>query len=226
MSKISGFAVAYTINGIEHMAYQSDENIRMTPNITEVSPSGKEICLTLVNCSGQDIYLNYVTLMSAENVEELNIGAAPYTVYRSGRHKNDMPGTFTLGVEDERLGDVLGAMTESGDKASAVQGTRRVISDHLTIIKGSEKSLLIEFPGGRKQLFETVLSLDDEFELQSVNVNVIFNRIIAPGEMLESEAARLIWTDDVEGEVEHFAVEKAEKFGSRCGKRPAVFCTW
>lgn len=218
--------VSYVMDGREYATSQSDEQIKLKAMITEAATGEIEITLLITNCSEQEILLKRATLWSADNTEQLQIDKAPFRVYRSGRHKNDMPGTFTLGVKDACMEDVLGAMTESGDKEAATLGTRRIVSDHLTIIKGSGRSLLIEFPGGRKQLFETVLTLDSEFQLQNISADVVFNCILEPGEVVESENVKLVWTRDVEAEVERFAVNKAEKFGSRCGERPAVFCTW
>lgn len=233
MKKTYHATVVYEINGTEYKIQESDENIRLIPSVTETTDNTfeeQEIGLSIVNCSAQDIFLKYAILWTAASVEELQLGAAPYRVYRSGRHKNDMPGTFTLGVQDERLGDVLGAMTESGDKASAGQGARRVVSDHLTILQGSDKCLLITFPGGRKQLFETVITLDEARKIKSVEARVLFNCIVPTGTARESEPVKLVWTENTEGaveqEIERFSVEKAKKFGARCGKRPAVFCTW
>lgn len=202
------------------------EELKIQTIVDKTVEGEMTIGLKITNCTEQEILLKHVTLWSADDVEQLQIGEGPYRVYRSGRHKNDMPGTFTLGIKDACMEDVLGAMTESGDKEAAVKGTRRIVSDHLTVFSGSSQSLLIEFPGGRKQLFETVLTLDEEFQLQNVSANAVFHRMLAPGETVESETVKLVWTRDVEAEVERFAVNKAAEFGYRCGKRPSVFCTW
>ena len=223
MSKIS---VCYALNGVEHIIHESDENVKVLPCVSGEWEHEKEISLKIENCSGQEVFLKYATLWEVSGVAELCVGEAPFEVYRSGRHKNDMPGTFTLGVADERMKDVLGAMTESGDKTDAGAGIRKIVSDHMTVIQGSAKSLLVEFTGGRKQLFETVISLDSDYQLSSVSAGVLFNIILPAESCVESEMLKLVWTNDVEAEIERFAGGKAAKYGSRYGKRPSVFCTW
>ncbi len=219
------FSVSYVQNGKRHHICQSDENLKLTPVNNRISEAEQTIGLVIENCSGADLPLETAVLWSADK-EALDIGCGPFEVYRSGRHKNDMPGTFTTGVKDERMSDLLGAMSESGDKTEAGGGSRELISDHLTILKGSKGSLLLSFDGGRKQLFETVISLDEKYELRQVRSQVSFHMILPAGARVESETLRLTWTKDVEAQVERFAERKAALFGSRSGKRPSVFCTW
>ncbi|MBQ4284120.1 MAG: alpha-galactosidase [Lachnospira sp.] len=213
-------SVCYEVNGERRVTSTSDEYV----NVSSVSVNKPyEVCeikLNITNASDGDIFLRYVTLWQCEDIRTLGLGDAPYEVYRSGRHKNDMPGVYTWGAEDERLSDVAGGMTETGDKADAKGTVRKVISDHLTIISGSAKSVLVEFTGGRKQLFETVVS--DE----GIRSDAIFNIILSSGKCVESESLRVVWTDNVEKAVEEFAGNKAKQYGSRHGKLPAVFCTW
>lgn len=220
------FFVCYLMDGREYIIDQSDNNVMIRPIINKLSCDKYEIALAIENRSGQDIYLNYVTLWEAHKEADLVIGEGPFEVYRSGRHKNDMPGTFTLGEMNARMTDVLGAMSESGDKTDSKESAKKVVSDHLTVLQGSERSLVLEFTGGRKQLFETVLLMNDEFQFQSISANLIFNIMLVSGAGVETEKVKLVWTNDVEAEVDKFALDKAEKYGSRSGKRPAVFCTW
>lgn len=223
MNKVS---LCYMLDGVEYIIHESDDNVKLTACVSGDWEKEQEIFLKIENCSGADVFLKYATLWEVSKEAELCVGDAPFEVYRSGRHKNDMPGTFTLGVPDERMKDVLGAMTESGDKKDAGEGIRKVVSDHLTVIQGSTKSLVVEFTGGRKQLFETVISLDEEYQLQKVCAKVLFNIILPVEGCVESETVKLVWTNDVEAQIERFAEDKANKYGSRCGKRPSVFCTW
>ncbi len=226
MNLNNSFLVCYKVNGVQHIVEESDDNVKITPRINESAAGQYEIMLNIENCSGSEIELKYATLWSVDNAAELFIGEAPFEVYRSGRHKNDMPGTFTLGVEDECLKDVLGAMSETGDKTDAEGVIRKVVSDHLTVVTGKDRSLLIEFTGGRKQLFETVLLMDEEYAFKSISANAIFNIILPAGCSVASEIVKLVWTNDVEREIDAFATNKAREYGSRSQKQPAVFCTW
>lgn len=222
----SGIALYYILDGREYRIQETDENVKVQVHIEQGDGGVQERRISLENCSGKELFLKYAVLWSADSQKELGLGQGKCRVYRSGRHKNDMPGTFTLGTFDESMGDVLGSMTESGDKAEAGEGSRRIISDHLTIFQGEEKSLCVEFPDGRKQLFETVLILDETLALKRAEARVLWNVQLSAGKKVESERVRLVYAEDVEGEVKRFAVDKAERFGKRCGKHPAVFCTW
>ncbi|MBQ8597245.1 MAG: alpha-galactosidase [Lachnospiraceae bacterium] len=226
MCQENKFSVCYVSDGTEYVIRRSDENIAIIPEVCKNHKKEQDIMLKIRNTSPRQVFLKYVTLWQADDERELHVGDGPIHVYRSGRHKNDMPGTFTLGVADERMKDVLGAMSETGDKTEAGRGVRKLVSDHLTIFTGNERSLLVEFTGGRKQLFETELLLDAEAGFAGVSAKAVFNRYLEPGECVECEELKLVWTDRAEDEVERFAKNKALRYGSRCGERPAVFCTW
>ena len=219
------FSVSYVKNGKRHHICQSDENLKLIPVNNRISEAEQTISLVIENCSEEELYLETAVLWSADK-EALGIGCGPFEVYRSGRHKNDMPGTFTTGVKDERMSDLFGAMSESGDKTEGGSTVRELVSDHLTILKGSKGSLLLTFDGGREQMFETVISLDEKYELRQVRSQVSFRMILPVGAKTESETLRLTWTEAVEAQVECFADRKAALYGSRRGKRPSVFCTW
>lgn len=211
--------LSYVCDGVTHEISESDDNIKLTPVI---SAGGREFFAIVENCGDRDIFIKDLVIWESS---ALGIGNGPYEIYRSGRHKNDMPGVFTTGVCDERMLDVLGGMTETGDKEDGGVA-RRIVSDSLTIIKGSAASLVIEFPGGRKQLFETEIFLDEKYDFEKVSSRIIFNVILPPGKKRESESLRLVRTGDVQQEIEDFATAKATRYGTRQGQRPAVFCTW
>lgn len=223
MKKIS---VCYVADGIEYRICESDENLKWKLVVVSENQDEWEGFLAIENCSKYEIFLKDAILWEVSDEAELGIGSGQIEVFRSGRHKNDMPGTFSLGNCDERMKAVLGAMTETGDKSEAKDSARTVVSDHLTVLKGEEKSLIIEFPGGRKQLFETALVMNESYGLKRAYAKVLFNISLTPGSVVESESVRLVWTNRVEEEIEQFAEKKALRFGRRNGARPAVFCTW
>ena len=226
MCQKNNFSVCYILNGIEHLITESDENIEILSNVSTTSNTEKDLSFCIKNISSNQIFIKYVTLWQAETIEQLQIGKGPVHVYRSGRQKNDMPGTFTLGVPDERMTDVLGAMSETGEKTDANLVIKKLISDHLTIFTGSDCSLLIEFTEGRKQLFETELLLNNHYDFAGVKAKAIFNIYLTPSTLMECEPLKLVWTNNLTQEMERFAKEKTALYGSRHGKRPAVFCTW
>ena len=169
------------------------------------------------SCSAR---LDAVRLLHICSLEEAGAGRAPYDIFRSGRHKNDLPGVFTTGCRDERLSDVSSVMTESGDGMEG-SGADRVVSDHLTLIKGSGgKTLAVEFLTGRDQLFETVIDLDEDAQFRSLSSDVIFHIDLAPQQEVETESIRIALTDQPDEEVQQFAVRKAQRYGSRNRRHP------
>ena len=116
MQKIS---LSYILNGVEHTIYEPDENLRWKKKVLLDKADEQEYFLEIENCSGAELFLKHAILWEVSGQADLRVGAGPLEVYRSGRHKNDMPGTFTMGNCDERMKAVLGAMTEAGDKTDA-----------------------------------------------------------------------------------------------------------
>ena len=197
--------------------------------VTEVRESSGETFLEyhaeVKNLSDREIVLEKVILFHAESFSAYGI-EPDYDIFRSGRHKNDMPGVFTTGVKDERLKDVSAAMSESGDRMEGGSGSR-ILSDHLTLIKGKEGNVLaIEFLRGRDQLFETEIVLDEDAAFKELNAGAVFNIILKPGETVKTESIRIAEITDEREEVRSFAKRKAELYRARNKRRPAVFCTW
>ena len=207
------------------------DGIKLTKIIETGGKDFEEYHFEVVNESGSDIYLNRIELFTCDDPGAKGLSSGRYNVFRSGRHKNDMPGVFTTGEIDERLFDVCSGMTESGDKKSEsveAAGTGfSIVSDHLTLIKDElGKTLAIEFLTARNQLFETTITLDKNADIRNIRSEVIFNIYISPGETVRTESIRIALVDDAQGEIESFAKRKAELYGTRNSRRPAVFCTW
>jgi len=182
----------------------------------------------LLNESKESIFLEKFELFSSENLVELGLKKGEYAIYRSGRHKNDMPGVFITGKKDERLFDVCTGMTESGDLIEGVDGgCLKVVSDHLTLVRDCVgKTFAIEFLTGRDQLFETVITLDSSANVIKISSSVIFNIYIDSNQTLRTETIRTALVCDVQKEVDTFAQRKALMYGARNEVAPSVFCTW
>ena len=199
--------------------------LKITPVVESRGESFIEYHAEITNVSGREIFLEKAELFQAFSLSDYGL-EPPYDIFRSGRHKNDLPGVFTTGCRDERLADVAAVMAESGEGLEE-KNRSRIVSDHLTLIKGREgKVLAIEFPNGRSQLFETVIRLDDAAEFESVASAALFNILLKPGRTVVSETIRIAETKDVQEEVRAFAGRKAKLYHARSGRRPAVFCTW
>jgi len=194
--------------------------------VTETcTPDAWEYHALITNTGDQTVMLRSACLLEIRSLSALGVGAEPYRIYRSGRHKNDMPGVFETGCRDERLKDVSSVMAESGDGMQAQEGCR-VVSDHLTLIQGSEACLSVAFLTGRDQLFQTVISLDEEAHFAFLRAEVLFGIQLLPGQTVKTESIRVAFAADTNAEINDFADRKALLYGSRSSRRPAVFCTW
>ncbi len=205
--------------------------IRVDKVIENSGNDYQEYHYELMNESAESIFIKRINLFSCDDLHSLGLSTGEYTVFRSGRHKNDMPGVFATGHVDERLYDVCSGMTESGDKDSSNDGLNNkgytVKSDHITLIKDSYgKVFAIEFLTGRDQLFETTMKLDKDARIESIDSEVIFNTYLDPGKSVKTETIRTALIDNPSEEIESFAKRKAKLYGVRNSRRPAVFCTW
>ena len=73
----------------------------------------------ITNITDQDAYLDEYEVFSADTLEEMGLDGRDCMLFRTGRHKNDMPAAARFGLMDECMQDALGGMTESGDKEDA-----------------------------------------------------------------------------------------------------------
>lgn len=207
-------------------ARDSSDEIKILPQFRSCGKDQVEYSAVITNYSGEPVFLKDVTLFSCGAPETLGMGPAPYECFRSGRHKNDMPGVFTIGRLDERLKDVLSQMSETGEQV-VESGTACVVSDHLSIIHSQDNhNFFIEFLTGREQLFETTFFLDADANCTKITAKTIFNIRLEPGETVSTEVIRLAETENVKDEIDYFCRYKTGLYGSRAGKHPSVFCTW
>ncbi len=68
----------------------------------------------ITNNLKQDKYIDDVLLYEANNIKDLKVGTKDIKVFRSARHKNDMPTIFTLGKFDDAMKDAITQISESG----------------------------------------------------------------------------------------------------------------
>ncbi len=207
------------------------DGIRISRILEDSGEGYQEYHYEVSNETGESKFLGRIELFSGDDLTGLGLSDGEYTVFRSGRHKNDMPGVFVTGCVDERLFDVCSGMTESGEKSSAGKDKSaagyHVTSDHLTLIKDRRgKVFAIEFLTGRDQLFETTIELDEDANILSIRAEVIFNVFLDPGETVRTESIRTALVDNAEEETSSFARRKAMLYGARNTRKPSVFCTW
>ncbi len=177
------------------------------------------------NSSEQDIFLENWTMLEAESLEQFGLARDNCKCFRSGRHKNDMPSIFTFGILDEAMKDAMGGMTETGDKADA-DHTNSILSDHLTILGSENSYVTISFEGGRDQLFNTRIYVDNSGNFIKLVSDVEFGIRMKAGEVRRTETICIEKTQSAEEAIEHFVNKKAALYGTRNQIHPSVFCTW
>ncbi len=115
-----------------------------------IEAEGKGFCeyhCDITNVSEERSFLQKIRLLYSEDMGKYGLSNGEYTIYRIGRHKNDMPGVFVTGRKDEALWDVCSGMTESGDKKGGEEEKAagyKVVSDHLTLIRDDTLRVEIE----------------------------------------------------------------------------------
>ncbi len=189
------------------------------------TPACKEFRFTLHNPTHEEIWLEEFELFGTDDLTTLDISKEDCRVFRTGRHKNDMPSVAQLGRMDDALQDALGGMTESGDRAES-SGKRLLISDHLTVLGSGEKWCMLAFMTGDEQMFATEIILSETGEFVSLSSHVQFHRYIRAGETLTTETLRIEQTADPEKSIRAFAKAKAKPRPSLTEGPPSVFCTW
>lgn len=194
--------------------------------VLEESYDVREFYFELENITSEDVFLKDFTMFTTKSLETLGVDPTDCLVFRSGRHKNDMPAVFRLGVKDEAMLDAMGGMTETGDKQEVADGESCILSDHLTVLGNEQGYVVISFPDGRDQMMETAIYVDDQGKFKRLTSKVLFGIRVAPGQKLATERIRIEFTKDVTGTIDAFVQTKAKRYGARNQAHPSVFCTW
>lgn len=186
----------------------------------------KEFYYEISNPTDKDIILSDFILYEQDNLEDMGLDPSDCTLFRSGRHKNDMPSVFRLGKRSAAMEDAIGGMTETGDKVEVNYQERCILSDHITVFGNEKRYVVISFPTGRNQMVETAVYVDDSGEFIRLQSKVIFNIRLRPGQRVETERLCIRYTTDVLDAIDSFARDKALRYGARNQAHPSVFCTW
>lgn len=76
-------------------------NVRTNPELTieydelNKTSTSIEYRAVITNNTGSTVVLDDAVLLELEDLNQFGLGEGPYSFYRSGRHKNDMPGVLT-----------------------------------------------------------------------------------------------------------------------------------
>ena len=200
------------------------EQLQITKKVLHEEKNICEYCYEIHNPTKESIYLDSFTVFEADSLEELGLSASECVLFRSGRHKNDIPSVMTLGRPDGAMQDALGSMSETGERGENEAG-HKILSDHLTVLGNTGNYVLIGFMTGCNQLFETEIILDAAWEFKKLTSRVLFGINILAGATMTTETIRIEHTDNAEASIQAFARNKAPE-GRKRKKTPSVFCTW
>lgn len=179
----------------------------------------------ITNNLKRDNYLTDVLLYQVNSLKDLKVGTTEIKVFRSARHKNDMPTVFTLGKLDDAMRDAITEISESG--ASLIKNKSNIIiSDHLTILGDKKNALVISFLGGKKHLIRTEIKTDKQGNFISLKVIAEINKLLKPNETFTTEKVEIYHTNDVNEAIKDFAKKKIKGIKVKDKKSPAVYCTW
>lgn len=186
----------------------------------------KEVIIKEIeNNSSQDMFVGDVLLYELNNLENVKLNPEKCSLFRTGRHKNDLPSVCKFGVADEAMTDCLGAVKESGDgKDNAVGNV--IVSDHLTVLGKDDNALVIAFYGGEHHLVRTEIYVDNSGNFNGLKVFAEFNCLLKPEEKRVTERLDVFTTNDVTSSIKKWALERVGNISVHTKKCPAVFCTW
>ena len=200
--------------------------LMVTKQILKETDEICEIRYELENTTQDRIWLDEFEVFHADSLSELGVTEENCILFRSGRHKNDMPSVARFGRLDDCMKDALGGMTEAGERNDNDDAMRTIISDHLTVLGNESGYCMLGFITGRNQLFQTDIQIDNQGDFVALSSKVLFQKYLLPGQRVQTEILRIEHTKDIFTAIERFAMDKAALYGSRNGNPLSVFCTW
>ncbi len=179
----------------------------------------------ITNDTDEEVFISDVLLYELNSLEEVGLDLQNCHLFRSGRHKNDMPSVCTFACFDDAMKDCIGEVSESGDGKADCDGNV-IVSDHLTILGNSKKALIIAFTSGENQLFRTEVTVDSNGNFKTLKTYVEFNCLFKPHETRTTEQLMVAQICDVSKAIDEWANMRTAGLKVLEKKRPAVFCTW
>ena len=178
----------------------------------------------ITNHLKRDNYLGDILLYEVNSLKDLKLGK-DIKVFRTARHKNDMPTIFTLGRFDDAMRDAITKISESGTSLIKSK-SNLIVSDHLTVIGDNHKAFVIAFLGGKKHLIRSEIKVDQKGNFVSLKVYAEINKVLKPKETFITEKVEIYNTDDVNEAIKDFAKKKVKGIKVKQKKCPIVYCTW
>jgi len=183
----------------------------------------KRIDKTIINSDLKERYYDDILLFEVNNIKDLDIETENIKLFRSSRHKNDMPTVLEFGKMNKCMKDALISISESGDKIKK-EKSNYIISDSLTILGNERKAFLIEFIGGFKHLIKTMIKIDERGNFINLKVFAELNILLKPNESFDLEPLELIYIDDVYLSIDNYT--NKFNFKRKLITPPFVYSTW
>ncbi|HZG78650.1 MAG TPA: glycoside hydrolase family 36 protein [Paenibacillus sp.] len=197
--------------------------------------SAIELRLTLRNAGEGALKLRRLVPLLVQGAQQLQIGdvgAGGWTLYKSGRQKNDLPAVCALGVRDEAYQDAVAGMSESGRRMEAAGDATEIVSDELSVIVGGRHpgspSLLIGFVDAVTHLAECRLRVGkDGSSLERLEASCLFDGVrLEPGDAREGGWLRLDAGTPFEAVDEYVRAKRQATGTIAMPNPPSVYCTW
>ncbi len=217
------------MDGQVHVLETGSENSRIH-SLAAVSGKGSErrIDVTITNLSERPVEILSIESLRIESWADLDCGLPwqDIQVMIQGRHKNDIPSVVTLGCRDEAMEDALDGMTESGIRNQGGTGEACLNSDTLTLFRGKDGYLSVEFPEGCRYFCQTAVTPGPAGP--AIRTGCEPGIVLEPGSTLQAEPVVLRTGPDWSGLMRIFTTEKIACLRTRAGVLPVptVFCTW
>lgn len=180
---------------------------------------------TVTNSTSADKFIGDVLLCELDDLSTLGLDKENCHLFRSGRHKNDMPSVCTFGVSDDAMKDCMCAVKENGEGREESK-SNLIVSDHLTILGNDNNAVFIAFMSGDNQLFRTEIYVDEQGNFLKLKAYAEFNCMFHPGESRKTETLQVWHSDNVSRDIKEWAIKRAGNKAFLSKPKPAVFCTW
>ena len=179
----------------------------------------------ITNRFPKDLYISDVLLYESNDINDFKINNKNISVFRSARHKNDMPSVFSLSKISESLKDAVTSINESGSSLIK-HDLCTIISDHLTIIGDSHNAFVIAFLGGEKHLIRVEIQIDHNANFKGLKIYAEINKLLKPNETLFIDKIEMYNTDNVNDAIDDFAKKKIKGIKVKDKQCPTAYCTW
>jgi hypothetical protein len=221
--------ICYCIDGKEKTETFEDgirnENLDIKRAISENNREMR-ISVKIRNTGDHGIFIRSVSPVHVSRWQDFKIGEGSwekYQVFRSGRHKNDIPSVFCLGLKDRAFTDAASSAEETG-RVVEKKAAEKIVSDSLTVFRNGDQSVSFDYPDISRYFVNSEISFSGGKRISSTVETMV---MLEPGETLKSDELHIRAGMNPMDLIDRFSEEKMRGIKGR-GHRPAplVYCTW